>query len=51
MEGGGNIMMKKLAEAAAKAALKTGVKSANSACRITFYQNKVPADMKKYQKH
>ncbi len=44
-------MMKKLAEAAAKAALKTGVKSANSACRITYYQGKMPADMKKYQKH
>lgn len=51
MEGGGTIMMKKLAEAAAKAALKTGIKSANAACRSAFYQSKVPADMKKYQKH
>lgn len=44
-------MMKKLAEAAAKAALKTGIKSVNAACRTLFYQNNVPADMKKYQKH
>lgn len=44
-------MMKKLAEAVAKAALKTGIKSANAACRSAFYQSKVPADMKKYQKH
>lgn len=44
-------MMKKIAEVVAKKALKTGIKSANSACRITFYQNKIPADMKKYQKH
>lgn len=51
MEGGGNVMMKKLAEVAAKAALKTGVKSANAACRSAFYQSKMPADMKKYQKH
>lgn len=43
-------MMKKLAEAAAKAALRAGIKSANSACRITYYQSKIPADMKKYQK-
>lgn len=43
--------MKKLAEVVAKAALKTGVKSANAACRNFFYQNKMPADMKKYQKH
>lgn len=44
-------MMKKIAEVVAKKALKTGIKSVNSACRITYYQNKIPADMKKYQKH
>lgn len=44
-------MMKKFAQAIAKTALKTGVKSANSACRFAYYQPKMPADMKKYQKH
>lgn len=34
----------------AKAALKAGIASANSACRISFYQNKVPSEIKKYKK-
>lgn len=39
-----------LEKAFAKAALKAGIASANSACRISFYQNKVPSEIKKYKK-
>lgn len=34
----------------AKAALKAGIASANSACRFGYYQNKVPSEIKKYKK-
>ena len=39
-----------LEKAFAKTALKAGIASANSACRISFYQNKVPSEIKKYKK-
>lgn len=39
-----------LEKAFAKGVLKAGIASANSACRFSFYQNKVPSEIKKYKK-
>lgn len=39
-----------LEKAFAKTALKAGVASANSVCRFSYYQNKVPSEIKKYKK-
>lgn len=37
-------------KAVASLALKVGVASSNAVCRVTFYQNKVPAAMEKFKK-
>ncbi len=34
----------------AKAALKVGITSCNSACRVGYYQNKVPNEMNRFKK-
>lgn len=34
----------------AKAALKVGITSCNSACRVGYYQNKIPNKMNRFKK-
>ena len=43
-------LAKKLGTAIVSAALKAGVASSNSACRLGYYQNKVPEAMAKFKK-
>lgn len=39
----------RIGKAFAKTALKAGVSSANSVCRIGYYQNKVPDNIEMYR--
>lgn len=41
--------IKKISKSFAKAALKVGIASSNSACRLGYYQNKVPDAMRKFK--